>query len=424
QYFDGFMTGSSSFGNMTMSKSASGSSKLTLLDNAEITGTLTLANSAFGGKIVTGISQLYITNNSPSAIVNVSTTSYVEGNLRRNLNGSLASATYQFPLGHATPGWQHATVDFTSTHSIPNMLGYFSPWSSFPGATGLTDGGACPVTYNTSPGFYDNGYWTLTPSANASSANYDLQVRNGGVTNGPGLNWTVAKAPTISGSWSLDGLCTSVSYPFAKRTGMNGFSVFASAQTSNPLPISLLSFDAEPQGLQVLVTWVTESETNNDYFIIERTQDGQNFEKVGTHNGAGNSAATLHYSMIDAEPLKGLSYYRLRQVDFDGKESLSQLVAVNFSVNNVLNVFPNPAQTEIQYSFNAASDGVVLFELTDALGKTILSQKVNVQKGFNVSDPLSTRFIPQGVYLIQLKPLNSEIIEPMQKRFIRQAREE
>ena len=157
---------------------------------------------------------------------------------------------------------------------------------------------------------------------------------------------------------------------------------------------------------------------------MERSADGISFEQVGTRKGAGNSSATLYYSMFDMNPLKGVSYYRLRQVDFDGQESKSQIVAVSFLENNVLNVFPNPAQTAIQYRFNSAADGVVNFELIDVLGKVIISQQVNVTKGQNTSEAFDISFLPQGVYFIQLKPAGSEIIEPMQKRFIKQTREE
>jgi hypothetical protein len=424
QYFDGFMTGSSSLGNLTMSKSAAGASKLTLLDNAQVTGNLALANTAFGGKIVTGAQELHVTNSTPGSVGPGNATSYVEGNLRRNLNGTLSTSTYYFPLGHAATGYQIATIDFTSTHSVPNILGYFTPWASLPGPAGFTDAGACPVTYNTSPAFYNHGYWTLTASANASSANYDLQLRSQGVTNGPGVNWTVAKAATVAGPWSLSGSCTSVSYPFAKRTGMNGFSVFATAQTGNTFPISLLYFDAKEMGTEVEATWVTESEINNNYFVVERSADGVNFNEVGRRNGAGNSSSTLYYSLIDGHPLKGISYYRLRQVDFDGTESYSNLVAVSFLEQNVLNVYPNPAQSDVQCSFTAAAAGEVIIEMIDALGKTVLSQKVSVTKGLNVITDLDIQLVPRGVYIMQVKPLNGEIIEPMQKRFVKKTKEE
>jgi hypothetical protein len=349
----------------------------------------------------------------------------VEGNLRRELDGTLSTATYYFPLGYAAPfGWQLAKIDFTSTHSIPNILGYFKTWASLPGPAGFTDAGACPVTYNTAPGFYDNGYWTLTASANASSANYDLQLRNQGQTNGPGVTWTVAKAATVAGPWSLSGVCTGVASPFAKRTGMNGFSVFATAQSGNPVPITLLNFDAVAKGTDVMTTWSTASEINNDYFIVERSSDGTNFEQIGTRKGAGNSNSTLYYSMLDAAPMKGVSYYRLKQVDFDGTATKSEMVAVNFGEHNVLNVFPNPAQTEISYKFTAAADGVVEVQMIDALGKVVYSANENVVKGVNVSQPMNIGNLPLGVYIMQIRPMGSEIIEPMQKRFIKKTKEE
>jgi hypothetical protein len=235
------------------------------------------------------------------------------------------------------------------------------------------------------------------------------------------------KAPVVGGPWTLNGTCdaTAPNPPAqTKRTGMSGFSVFASAQTAVPLPITLLNFDAVAQGTGVKTTWVTASEINNDYFVIERTADGEHFEQVGTRKGAGNSTTTLYYSMLDTKPMKGVSYYRLRQYDFDGAESKSQLVAVSFLGDNVLNVFPNPAQTEIQYRFNSAAEGIVTFELTDMLGKVYTTKQVSVKKGPNLSEPMDISLLPQGVYFIQLKPAGSEIIEPMQKRFVKQTKEE
>ena len=420
QYFDGNMIGASNFGNLSMSKTLS--TNMTILDNAEVGGNLQLNNGGTGGRIITGTKELYVINNAANAVNIGSPTSFVQGNLRRNLDGN--AGIYYFPVGHATQGWQLAKIEFTGAHTIPNLFSYFTPWSSLPAATGLLDG-PCAVTYNTSPGFFDNGYWTMTASANANTATYNTILYNTNVTNNVGTSWTVMKAATISGPWGLNGNCNGTSSATqTKRDAMTGFSVFASAQSSNPVPITLLNFDAVAHGTGVMTTWVTATETNNDYFIIERSLDGQHFEQVGTRKGAGSSSTTLYYSMPYLNPLKGVSYYRLRQVDFDGKESKSQLVAVSFLEGNVLNVFPNPAQSEIQYRFNSAGDGVVTFEIMDMLGKVFVSQQVNVNKGTNTSEPLDIRFMPQGVYFIQLKPVNSEIIEPMQKRFVKQTKEE
>src|SRR4029077_1644939 len=153
--------------------------------------------------------------------------------------------------------------------------------------------------------------------------------------------------------------------------------------------------------------------------------DGEHFEQVGTRKGAGNSTTTLYYSMLDLKPMKGVSYYRLRQFDFDGAESKSQLVAVSFMSDNVLIAFPNPAQTNnINMRFVSAAAGEVKLEFIDMLGKVLVSQTVQVTKGQNEIANYDIRTLPPGVYIIQMKPSGSEIIEPMQTRFVKRMKED
>ena len=98
-----------------------------------------------------------------------------------------------------------------------------------------------------------------------------------------------------------------------------------------PLPIELFHFGATALDDRVRVEWSTASERNNDLFIVERSADGERFLAIGTVPGAGNSAMMRNYIFDDATPLQGTSYYRLRQVDFDGTGSLSNMVAVEWN---------------------------------------------------------------------------------------------
>jgi hypothetical protein len=414
QYFDGSMIGANAFGNLWMNKT---SNHMTILDNANVAGNLMLGNVT-GGKIITGIKQVYVTNAAPGAISSFGVGSYVEGNLRRNLTGT--PGTYYFPIGTSAKGFNLAEVDFTSTHSIPSLLAFFNN-TAVPIQPGPL-GPECPTNDFSTLAPFNNGYWTLTASANASSATYNMLLFSNmtSVTNNSGLAWTILKNP--GSGWTLNGNCNGSSTASStKRDAMTGFSDFTVGQSGTPLPVELLSFDAVIEGSTVVASWVTASEINNNYFIVERSADGINFEQVGRRNGAGNSSVTLYYSMIDNSPLPGLSYYRLRQVDFDGKESLSQLVAVNFNGNNVLTVFPNPAQTQVQFSFNSDVSGAARFELLDAVGKTILSQEINVKKGLNLAEPIDIRYIPNGVYFIRV---SGDMVAPMQKLFVKRAMEE
>jgi hypothetical protein len=100
--------------------------------------------------------------------------------------------------------------------------------------------------------------------------------------------------------------------------------------TPNPLPIELLSFSAKAEGESVLVRWETATETNNDFFTIERSNDVKNWVVIGYVDGAGNSNRPLSYRFTDNQPLEGISYYRLRQTDYDGKYEYFGPVAVQF----------------------------------------------------------------------------------------------
>ncbi len=95
------------------------------------------------------------------------------------------------------------------------------------------------------------------------------------------------------------------------------------------LPISLLYFKVRNEGDYNKLSWSTASETNNDYFLIDKTSDGSNFSLVSRVNGAGNSNTQLYYEIIDPIVSNGILYYRLKQVDFNGEETIYDLVSVD-----------------------------------------------------------------------------------------------
>lgn len=110
------------------------------------------------------------------------------------------------------------------------------------------------------------------------------------------------------------------------------------------LPVEWLNFDAElsPDERKVHCSWTTASETDNDYFMVERSADGENWEDIGQVDGAGTISEARSYQFTDAHPLPGVSYYRVRQTDFNGQSSRSQIDAVERSENDQWVLFPNP----------------------------------------------------------------------------------
>jgi hypothetical protein len=107
------------------------------------------------------------------------------------------------------------------------------------------------------------------------------------------------------------------------------------------LPIELISFDAKLLERNVELTWQTASEQNNDYFVVERSQDGIDWEVIEQMNGAGNSTELISYKTYDFYPLSAVSYYRLKQVDYDGKTSYSEIRSVINTES--LMILPNPS---------------------------------------------------------------------------------
>ena len=97
----------------------------------------------------------------------------------------------------------------------------------------------------------------------------------------------------------------------------------------------------------VLLNWQTASETNNDFFTLERSLYSNIWEDIDGIDGAGNSSNLLDYSTIDKQPYKGVSYYRLKQTDFDGRFEYSEIKRVDIKSENNIEIFPNPVRNFI-----------------------------------------------------------------------------
>jgi hypothetical protein len=112
-----------------------------------------------------------------------------------------------------------------------------------------------------------------------------------------------------------------------------------------PLPIELVDFKGKYLNNQSVLSWVTASEKDNDYFILERSEDAREFTLIGKIDGAGNSNSFLNYQFVDIKPINQVAYYRLKQVDFDGQFSYSQVIALrnNQKLSAELKAYPNPS---------------------------------------------------------------------------------
>ncbi len=169
------------------------------------------------------------------------------------------------------------------------------------------------------------------------------------------------------------------------------------------LPIELLEFSALLLSSgDVLTEWKTALEKNNDYFLIQRSADGLHFETVGRVKGAGNSNQVNTYSFIDEAPLAGLSYYRLVQVDYDGRSSNSQMVSVRIASLSPIVVSPNPTQGLFTISTQWGAEEVVEISLVDAIGKERMSWKENVRVGL-YEKTIDISHFSDGTYVLRVR---------------------
>jgi len=150
-----------------------------------------------------------------------------------------------------------------------------------------------------------------------------------------------------------------------------------------PLPIELLFFDAKRDGdaLRVRCDWSTATETNSNYFAIERSQDANTFERIGTLQGAGNSSTTNYYSFYDQFPYSGWSYYRLKQVDYDGKYSYSSIATVYIGYLNIVALYPNPAIDNVTISISTEQNTEAITQVYNVLGQIVYKRTIELQKG-------------------------------------------
>lgn len=172
---------------------------------------------------------------------------------------------------------------------------------------------------------------------------------------------------------------------------------FTLGNTDNsiPLPIELLSFKATVQQQDVKLTWSTASEHNNDFFTIERTVDAKEWISIGTLKGMGNSIVKRNYNFVDEKPYANVSYYRLKQTDFDKQYTYSKVVRVELEQGKQIAVYPNPSSRT--FTLTSRVD-IAQLKFLSALGSS-LPISVEKREGETIVDPGD---ISPGIYFIQI----------------------
>lgn len=192
----------------------------------------------------------------------------------------------------------------------------------------------------------------------------------------------------------------------------------ATSWANSPLPVSWGKVEAATARNGINISWSTLSETNNAKFIIEHSTNGREFNAIGRLAGAGNSSRAIRYNYLHEQAnLQITNYYRIKQVDFDGKSDYSRTVTVQptRSLNQIVETTPNPFNNTLDVFVNAEAGINVNVELMDMIGKVVSTQQINTVGGkekvsFNTED------LNNGIYFVRIQQGSETVTRKVIKR--------
>ncbi|MFN8116267.1 MAG: T9SS type A sorting domain-containing protein [Bacteroidia bacterium] len=169
------------------------------------------------------------------------------------------------------------------------------------------------------------------------------------------------------------------------------------------LPLEMMTFDGHNEGEKNLIQWVTASEKNTNFFRLEKSKDGVNFEKLLDYDAAGNSESPKYYNAFDLDPFEGVTYYRLKLFNLDGSYDYSNIITVNNKnlTDYISDARPNPTNGVLEFDVNLKSKGKVNIEIYDNKGILISSESRNIENTYQ-SLNLDLNNFDSGIYLLKV----------------------
>ena len=168
------------------------------------------------------------------------------------------------------------------------------------------------------------------------------------------------------------------------------------------LPVDLLSFTGKPKNNGNELTWVTTTEINNDFFSVESSANAADFSEIARVDGSGNSNTRLTYHYIDNDLESNTTYYRLKQVDFDGQYEYSNIIAINTNEKPVINLYPNPSKENLFFNLNNSLNDVYTITYTNVLG-SITKEQIDIEEGRNTYQVNEFNSLTPGIYFVQIR---------------------
>lgn len=167
------------------------------------------------------------------------------------------------------------------------------------------------------------------------------------------------------------------------------------------LPVEFVGLNAKYVNDNINLYWQTETEVNSDFFEVQRSDDGISFETIGTIEAAGNASQRRTYYMVDENPLDGVNFYRIKEVDFDGKSQLSDVVMVNTESGAAIDItgmFPNPTNGIVRLDLLNNTSNEVVVKVINLAGSKVMMETIVEEDVFSVEMDITE--LPEGVYFV------------------------
>lgn len=363
-----------------------------------VTGNLEMTNNNF----ITSTTNILTLNDNATA-TSGNSNSYVSGPMIK-----VGDDAFVFPIGKAGR-WARLGISAPSNTTDEFRAEFFNnPYSN----TTTMAGSPSPVLTDVS----NQEYWMCDRIAGPSNVTVELfwETTLSGINS---YTSDLVVARWNGSGWENKGQSAiTASTPGSVTSNVvTSFSPFTFGSLSpfiNPLPVKLLSFEGElnPSN-KVDLIWKTASEENNHYFTIERSRDGVHFSEFLRVESAGNSNSIQTYTCQDNDPYSGVSYYRLKQTDFNGHSELSKSIVIvyNKDRNAAVFVYPNPSSGFINVELDSKETGTILIKSIS--GETIESIELS-----NSEFTIDISAYPTGIYFLVIETANrSEVIKIMKQ---------
>jgi hypothetical protein len=407
------------FSKLTLHNTTTAESGILLTSNINISNKLTLS----GGVIETGTNMIELGTSALNIGTLERTSGFILGSMKRWFAESTNNANQGlFPLG-ADGFYRPMIVEFTDAPSeggsltatfVETAMG----WQHSAISPIIPQTGSC-LEFKVST-YSDEGYWEVNyDGTGMNTATYTITIEGGGfqtISNDDFCQLTALRRQG-EGKWEVPVGSThfsplgSVSAPIVYRSGNKGWSNWGiGGGGDNALPIELLSFYTECKDEGVLIKWITASETNNDYFIIEKYQEYNTWKKIAKIEGAGSSNSNIEYNFLDKNAFQNGTYYRIKQVDYDGKsETFSPVFAnCNYRINNNINVYPNPFSDEITIDFNNQNSSFARIYVFNSMGQIVFSSSLHLSDE-NTKSKINLKKLVPAVYNIIIHTNDSSL---------------